>query len=343
LGPVVGGFLVDHASWRWIFYVNLPVGMAGLIFAAVVLKEHREPSPGSFDAAGFVLSALGLSGILLALAQGPEAGWTSPVVVAAGAVGLLAALLLVRVEMRRQWPMLDLRLWRDRMFRSANLTMFTTFAALAGTLFVMPFYLQSMRGLSAFESGLIQLPAAIPPLVMIVFGRRIYGRFGARRLMSTSALALGGTSALFLLVNLETGIGWIALIGLLRGLALSLALISMQTAAFATVPPAKLGRATSMFSTQRQTAAAFGVASLATLLSVSLAASGSTPAKLAIASRTGDALALQSGLLAFHLAIAGATIVALLGVVFALQLRRDGQQAEDHAHGLRLSLISGRA
>ena len=327
LGPVVGGFLVDHASWRWIFYVNVPLGIAGLIFAALVLKEHRESNPGSLDAAGFVLSALGLSGILLALAQGPEAGWTSPKVLALGLGGLAAAALLVLVELGRRAPLLDLRLFADPMFRAANLTMFATFSTLAGVLFVMPFFLQSMRGLSAFQSGALGLPSAVAPLAMVGLGRRVYARYGARRLMSLSSAGLAVTSGLLLLIDLDTNLAWIGALALLRGLALSLAFISMQTAALAAVSPGKMGRATSLFSTQRQVAGSFGVAALATVFSLSLKANGGSPIPLLAAVQSGNGAVLAAGVVAFHVACGLAAIISAVGVLFALQLRPDVSQA----------------
>src|SRR5262249_4360463 len=130
VGPLVGGLLVDHASWRWIFFVNLPVGVIALLFSAAVLREHREPLAGRFDPAGFVLSAAGLAGILFALSRGPEDGWTSPLVAATGLGGLVSAGLLVVIEARQHIPLLDLTLFKDRMYRYANLTIFTTFAVL---------------------------------------------------------------------------------------------------------------------------------------------------------------------------------------------------------------------
>ncbi len=100
LGPVFGGFLVTALSWRWIFYVNLPVGIASFLFSWAVLKEHKEANTGRFDPYGFILSGVGLASILFALSRGADDGWTSPAVVAAAIVGVVCFVLLVIVETR---------------------------------------------------------------------------------------------------------------------------------------------------------------------------------------------------------------------------------------------------
>jgi MFS family permease len=143
LGPVLGGVLVTHASWRWIFYVNLPMGVAGLIFSVLFLKEHKEPQSGGFDLWGFILSGAGLALVLFALAEGPSKGWTSTTVLATGITGLVAFIALVFVELRVAEPMLDLRLFQDRMFRQANIVTMTMTGSLLGLLFLLPMFLQN--------------------------------------------------------------------------------------------------------------------------------------------------------------------------------------------------------
>ena len=139
VGPVLGGLLVDNLSWRWIFYVNVPVGIAAFIFAGIFLQEGLEDKPGRFDSYGFVLSATGLPLLLYALAEAPTRGWTSTVVLATGVAGIALLALLVVVELRVTEPMLALRLFSDRLFRSSAIVNFAASAAFVGPAAILTF------------------------------------------------------------------------------------------------------------------------------------------------------------------------------------------------------------
>jgi EmrB/QacA subfamily drug resistance transporter len=311
LGPVVGGFLVTYINWRWIFYLNLPVGLASLAFSWLVLREHREPAAGKFDPLGFVLSGGGLAAILYALSEGAQFGWTTPIVLGSAAVGVVCFSLLVVVERKIKFPLLDLSLYASRLFRTSNLIAIGFFAAQFGLVFLLPLFLQETRGLSALESGLTTFPQAIAQILMVQVTSRIYWRLGARRNLIISSIGLTLTAALFLLVGLDTDLWWIRGLMLLRGSFMAFNMVAMQTAVFSAVPREKTGRASSLFSTARQVAAAFGVAIAATVLS-----------SQTNGARTLDTAArVQAGLTGFHYAIASLLILGLFSVFFALRLR----------------------
>lgn len=314
VGPVLGGFLVEKASWRWIFFINLPVGVFAVAFAALFLTEHREPRAGRFDLPGFVLSGLGLALILYGLAEGPQKGWGSGIVIASLAAGVVAVVLLVVVELRQPEPMLDLRLLADRSFRTPNLVSFAAFSGLIGVLFLLPQFLQGPRGLSPIESGLATFPQALGVMMLSRFvGTRFYPVIGPRRLAAAGMLGVAVITCGFLLVDLGTSAWWIRSLMFARGLAIACVFIPVQAAAFARIEPARSGRASSLFQVQRQTAAAVGVAVLATVLASRLTANtpaGATPGQLA-----------QAYTSAFHESIAVAAVLAFLGVLAALFLR----------------------
>lgn len=308
IGPVLGGFLVDYASWRWIFYVNLPIGILAFFFALAVLREHTEPNVGRFDLWGFVLSAAGLPLILYALSQAPSKGWGAPAVLASGAAGVALLATLVIVETHVAQPMLALRLFRNRMFRNANVVSFMITSGLMGVVFLLPLFLQQLRGLSALQSGLTTFPQAIGLIAMSRLSTKLYPRLGPRRMMAAGLLGNAITTAGFLLVGLGTSLWWIRGIMLLRGMCNSFVFIPVQASMFSTIDRADSGRASALTSANRQVSASIGVAVLATVLA------DRTAGHLA---SVGQAAARHAALTGFHDAYFAAVLLAIVGIGFA--------------------------
>jgi EmrB/QacA subfamily drug resistance transporter len=315
LGPVLGGLLVTHASWHWIFLVNVPIGFAGFVFGWMFLEEHTEPRAGGFDIFGFVLSGAGLALVLYALAEAPSAGWTSTKVVGTGLLGLICFTLLVVIELHLPEPMLQLRLFRDRLFRSTNIAMFLSSGSLIGLLFLLPLFLQELRGLSALESGLATFPQAIGFMLTARFAGRAYLRFGPQRLLISGLAFTSIVTAGFVLVDLDTSLWVVRALMFGRGVGMAFAFIPVQAASFATIPPSETGRASSLFSTQRQVGAAFGVALLATILT------SRTTSLVADALPGGDAAVMDARVTAFHQAMFASALLAAAGIIAALFVR----------------------
>jgi MFS family permease len=178
LGPVVGGILVTAASWQWVFYVNVPIGIAGFAFGTVFLPEHREAGTRRLDLPGFALSATGLGALMYALSEGPSQGWSSPLILTTGLAGIVLLAALVRVEIRAREPMIRLRLLTNRLFASTTAVMFTGIMAFLGSLYLIALFLQDGLGLSALNAGLSTLPEAVGVLLGAQAAARIYPHVG---------------------------------------------------------------------------------------------------------------------------------------------------------------------
>ena len=273
LGPVLGGLIVTNISWRWIFLVNVPIGLTALWFGWRHLQEHKHPASGRFDIAGFVLSGSALALIVYSLSEGPNAGWTSPLVLICGTVGVVAAIVMTIVELRIPFPMLDLNLLRNRMFRQCNLVGLFSIASFLGVTFVMPLYLQLLRGMTPLASGLTTFPQAFGVMVSSVVAGRFYARIGPRRLMTGGFVSAALAIALYTTLDLHTSLWLIRSLMFGRGLCMGFAFVPMQAASYATIDPAQNGRASSIFSTQRQVGVSLGVAIMASVLAAHMSLS----------------------------------------------------------------------
>ena len=275
LGPVLGGLIVTNISWRWIFLVNLPIGAVAMWFGWRHLREHRHPATGRFDIAGFVLSGAALALIVYTLSEGPHSGWTSPLVVVCGVTGVVAAIVMTVVELRIPSPMLDLRLLHNRMFRQCNVVGLFSMASFLGVTFVMPLYLQLLRGMTPLASGLTTFPQAFGVMVSSVIAGRVYAKTGPRRLMTGGFLAAAVAIAFYTRLGLHTSLWLIRAMMFGRGLCMGFAFVPMQAASYATIEPSQNGRASSIFSTQRQVGVSIGVAIMASILAAHMSLSRS--------------------------------------------------------------------
>ncbi|MDQ1424817.1 MAG: hypothetical protein QOD72_2315 [Acidimicrobiaceae bacterium] len=309
-GPVLGGLLVTHASWHWIFLINVPIGIAAFLFGWKNLRDHKEEGVGRFDVPGFVLSAAALALVVFALSDGPSGGWGSKPVVVSAVVGALCAVGLVYAELHVERPMLDLRLLSNRLFRDCNIVGLISMASFLGLTFVMPLYLQLLRGQDALTSGLTTFPQAFGIMVSSVIAGRIYRSIGPRRLMSGGLFAAGLTIATFTQIGLDTSLWTIRVLMFLRGLCMGFAFVPMQAASYATISPADTGRASSVFSTQRQIGVSLGVAIMASILTAHMALD-----------RLPRADEINRALTGFHWAFGAAVGFAFLAAFAALFIR----------------------
>ena len=301
LGPVLGGIIVDGLSWRWIFYVNLPVGFAAVVFGAAFLPQHRQHAAGRFDLPGFLLAALGFPLVMYALNAGPGDGWASPLSLAAIVAGLALLAAFTRTELRAAQPMLHLRILGNRLYRAASLQCAVGSAGFIGTLFLVPLFLQNGLGYSALHSGLSTFPEALGGMAGIQISSRLYRRTGPRRLMVAGLLGAAVPVALMSTLGPADANWAMPVLMLATGMLFGFSMAPAQTASLATISAEQTGQALTLFSVQRQVGQAIGVAVLATVLAYDRP--------------------VPPDLSGYHLAFLAAAAVMVAGAVIASRVR----------------------
>lgn len=283
LGPVLGGVIIDALDWRWIFFVNIPIGLFAIWLSITALVEDRHPDPSRLDVAGLVLSAVGVGALVFGISQGSDFGWSSASVVASLVVAVVCLVLLVVVELRVEHPLLDLRLYGDRIFRAVSIASFPIYAAFLSLIFLLPLFLDT-AGYSPTQIGLALLPQPIGVMIASQFtGRYLYHRLGPRGLLLVGSSAAAIVSWVVAVQDFETSIWTIRGLMFLRGIAMGMVFIAVQTAVYAQTKPQDTARATALFSTTRQFAPALGVAIVATVLASSISTGdGSESTDLAV-------------------------------------------------------------
>ncbi len=260
LGPIVGGTLVSTVGWQWIFLINVPLGLAAIVLLQRFVPESKAPRARRFDPVGQSLIVVLLGSVTFGVIEGPNAGWASPLILAAFAASLIAATGLAVYEPRRDEPVVDPRLFRSIPFSSSIALAVAAFAAFGGFLFLNTLYLQDVRGLSPVQAGVAIVPIALMTVVLSPISGRMVGRSGPRRplLIAGVAFSVAGT----MLVDLQpaTSMEWLIAAYVVFGIGFGFVNAPITNAAVSGMPVAQAGVAAAIATTSRQFGQAIGVA-----------------------------------------------------------------------------------
>ncbi|GAA3960512.1 DHA2 family efflux MFS transporter permease subunit [Actinoplanes auranticolor] len=302
LGPVLGGVLVAGLGWRSIFWINVPVGVAAIVLAALYVPESRAEHPRRVDPVGQVLVLLVLASVTFGIIEGPNLGWGSPLIVGCFVLGAVALVSLPAYEARRAEPLLDPRFFRSVPFSGATVIAVCAFGALGGFLFLNSLYLQEVRDLSALHAGLYTLPMAALTAVIAPLSGRIVGARGPRLplILAGSAIAL----AMLPLTRLtaDTPVWLLFTAYAMFGFGFGMVNAPITNTAVSGMPRAQAGVAAAIASTSRQVGAALGVAVVGAAVVSGL--SGPAAQHFAQASRTGWWILFGCGLAVLALGLA---------------------------------------
>jgi EmrB/QacA subfamily drug resistance transporter len=261
IGPLVGGLLTEHVNWNWIFFINIPIGLTGLLLAPTLIAESRDTTADQrLDVPGLATSALGLFSLTYAFIEANSYGWTSGRIIGAFAVAAASLIAFVLLERHQRAPMLDLSLFRNRTFGGANTSMLFVGLAMFGTFFYVSLYMQNVLGYSPVQAGASFLPMTVLVILIAPRAGALTDRVGSRWLVG------GGMTLLALMLFYYTQLGahesfWAILPGLLLGgLGMGSTMTPVTAAAMSAVSVDKAGVGSAVLNSARQVGGSLGIA-----------------------------------------------------------------------------------
>jgi EmrB/QacA subfamily drug resistance transporter len=320
IGPLIGGLIVDNINWHWIFYVNVPVGVVGILVSRWVIAESRDTShEQSIDFPGLVTSGGALLALSYALIEGNQRGWGSPEIIGlfVGSAVLLAV--FIWLELRQRLPMLDLGLFKIGSFAGANIVAMLVSLGMFGVFFFISLYVQNVLGYSPTKAGAIFLPMTVLIILIAPIAGKLSDRVGSRWLMGAGMAILGISLLLYQRIGLHTGF-WSLLPQLvLGGVGMALTMSPMTSAAMGSVPVDKAGVGSGVLNSFRQVGGSLGIALMGAIL---LTYQHPTTSKV---------VAAQQFVNGLHAALLVSAFIAFAAAAVAVFMVRT-KPAVEHAH-----------
>ncbi|XVM38325.1 MDR family MFS transporter [Bacillus velezensis] len=315
IGPTLSGWAVEAFSWRSLFYIIFPIAVIDLLLAIILMKNVTTLRETQIDILSVILSTLGFGGLLYGFSSAGSSGWTSTEVLTSLLVGAVALIFFISRQMKLKKPMLEFRVFSFGIFSLTTLLGTLVFALLIGTETILPLYTQKVRGVSAFDTGLMLLPGAIVMGMMSPFIGRVFDKIGGKGLAMTGFFIILLTSLPFMNLTDSTSLIWIVVVYTARLLGTAMIMMPVTTAGINALPRHLIPHGTAMNNTVRQVGGSIGTALLVSVMSSQAAhANASTPANAALHG--------------MNAAFVVAACIALAGFLLSFILKKKPRQPE---------------
>ncbi|RLQ94341.1 DHA2 family efflux MFS transporter permease subunit [Falsibacillus albus] len=267
IGPTLSGWLVEHYTWRVPFFVILPIAIGSIIFGIFALKNVTKQTNPTIDVLSIVLSSIGFGGLLYGLSTAGSDGWDDAKVYVSVIIGAISLIVFILRQFKLEQPILEFRVFKHGIFAIASTTTMIVMMAMLGAELLLPIYMQSMRGFSAFESGLLLLPGAVVMGIMSPIAGKIFDKIGARWLAVVGLSIVAATTYQYTDLTVDTSYTFILIIYAIRMMGISMVMMPVSTAGLNQLPKRLLPHGTAMNNTMRTVAGSIGTALLVTVMS----------------------------------------------------------------------------
>jgi EmrB/QacA subfamily drug resistance transporter len=260
IGPLVGGVIVENINWNWIFFINVPVGILGIVASQIFIRESRDTSHEQrLDLPGLATSALGLFALSYALIEGNGKGWTSPEIIGFFVAAVVLLVAFVLLELRQRLPMLDLSLFKIGSFSGANTVAMLVSMGMFGVFFFVSLYIQNILGYSPTQAGAMFLPMTVLIIVIAPIAGRLSDRVGARWLMGVGMATVGISLLLYQRATVSSDFVTLLPAMILGGVGMAMTMSPMTAAAMGSVPVDKAGVGSGVLNSFRQVGGSLGI------------------------------------------------------------------------------------
>jgi len=269
VGPALGGWITDNLNWRWIFYINIPIGIIAVIMATFFIFDPAYLRRGKMqiDYWGLILLTVGLGALQVVLDKGQQEDWfNSPFIIAFSAISVLALVLLLYVELRHEHPIVNLRLFKNLSFSAGNLIMFFVGFCLYSSIMLIPLFLQTLMGYDATLAGMVLAPGGVATLVTMPFVGAMISKYDGRKVVLTGLLI--GALSMYIMCGftLEASYWDFVWPRVVLGVGLAMIFVPLTTVTLSTISREEMGNATGIFNLLRNVGGSVGIAIAATLL-----------------------------------------------------------------------------
>nr|WP_275901123.1 DHA2 family efflux MFS transporter permease subunit [Paenibacillus periandrae] len=266
LGPTLGGFLIQYYSWRTLFFLNVPVGVAAAVASFFFLKDSVRQKNLKFDILGATTSVIFFGSLLLALSKGQTEGWTSLYIVTLLYISAVSFALLIWTELTTETPLLNLRVFKNLQFSASTLTSGLITVAMMGGTFMMPIYLQNVQSMTALDSGILLLPQSVAMALLMPISGKLQEKVGVLPLGIIGLLILGITTYELHKLTADTSHLWINVDLTIRGLGIGLCMMPISTVGMSSVTNDQINDASPLSNVTRQVMSSMGIAILTTIM-----------------------------------------------------------------------------